>query len=419
MSEQKTSNTAPCSESNYRVYSRHSERYGEQAISAARFIVRALLTVCAATVFLLLSNKANVYEESVDELNAFLSIDPRGLPTQIAKQNPLAGRQLTTLRNVLSGAGLKLSEPHTNLASLAIAESGYSFWNLSGGASLESLDGSFSGMRVWKADVFNVESVKDAVRQFLRDNKTRIHDFTSEVSVTFGVQASGLEVTLGGQARDGERQQVSGVIGALGPQIQFSMRINVPEAMSHVPETRDLVGKRGDGFYLLPKTKRIWNEVRGLSASDARDMLARKAGGRDNSLEVFGLSIPERTVSWVTPSLVFGLSVYLFLYLRRMSNLLRRDRKLRRYPWVHVMPGFLASAVTVFVVILLPCLVLVWTALSTAGSSSAFLLAYSSVTSIVGGIFLIADGRSLLRIQRAPNRIRPRRPRRNTGESTE
>lgn len=110
-----------------------------------------------------------------------------------------------------------------------------------------------------------------------------------------------------------------------------------------------------DGNHVfLPYLRRVWDQIRAETPIKARAILAQKDIPQERRIAVLGLSVPERLVTWTTPVLILALSFYLLVYVLHLGCLSKTGVHIKDYPWIGILPGHIASIVSVAIHFVLP-----------------------------------------------------------------
>jgi hypothetical protein len=131
--------------------------------------------------------------------------------------------------------------------------------------------------------------------------------------------------------------------------------------------------------------------VRTETPVGARSLLARQSDQGKDSLQVFGLAIPEHLISWVTPSIIFALSVHLFIHLKHLFSMTAERASLFEYPWIPLMQTGFARFFSLAMILILPLVTLVSTVWITWSSTGPVAHSYSLATTILALAFLAAS----------------------------
>jgi hypothetical protein len=339
------------------------ESFVTEAVSAAKFAVRALVTLCAGTLLLLSSaeDRDDLSQKAMAELDALINIDYRSVFSKIAiAKNSTAEAEVEALQTILREFGLQLSLSRGNLVYPEAAPEDPQF--IANRISLARLDDIFSSINLLQGEVRNIRSSEQLIRQGLEGTRQQFETADAPVSVEFGVNGEGTSLSMSDGRKVLMRTVVKGRIDAT----DFSIPINLRKEFSQVPELAVLVAHQPDTGELLflPVTKSFWPELRDRPAKEAYEYLARKEKPVEQTLNILGLQFPKQHVSWTVPLLVLGLSVYLWIYIR---NIVTTDSD--SYPWIHLMAGWEAALISVAIIGALPVLTLVWTTIATWHSS--------------------------------------------------
>lgn len=380
-------------------------RFFEQAVSTTRFAVRALTTVCAATLLLIFSGHRVSYSDAAAELERALHVDYEGLLEEVvAKNDPGVRSALSRYRALLGEFGMSVSMAHDRFVFVEM-NSEDPVWTIRGGSPLGKVDANFLAVTELRGQVRDITAAEESLRRVLKQARAKIRTGPAVVWLTFSADPATrrtevrVEWGLGISRGDGVIVTVDQVIGATN----FVVPCRLLEELRSSPQASTLIGGKDSKWMFLPATKQIWPEVQDRSATEAREYLARKGAPPEDALNVFGLSIPAGHVAIVAPLLTFGIAIYLLVYIRSLAQAVQESPKFAAYPWIHLMRGWCPVTVSIAIVLALPVITLTATAVHTWNSTNSEVrgamvsLAVAAIVTLAYGTCALPPVRSAIR----------------------
>jgi hypothetical protein len=124
------------------------------------------------------------------------------------------------------------------------------------------------------------------------------------------------------------------------------LTFNACKALMNHSEWNTLAANINGDCLFLPKLRNVWNQVRDDSPRTARAILSRKDFVQEKQIHVLGITIPQRLISWTMPLLICALSIYFLVHILNLENIAKRNPSICQYPWEVMMPGLLATVVS-------------------------------------------------------------------------
>lgn len=369
--------------------SKQPQEFVTEAVSAAKFAVRALATVCGGTLLLLStgSNPDEQKQEAMAELEVLRNIDYQlELSKIVVEKHQSARSEVETLRNILRELELELSLSHGNV--IALHTSPVQLERARNKTiTLAEIDEVFESVRSVDGEARDIRQNSVNIRQSLES--ARVQHVAAEVPVSLTFSSGEEETEL--RMNAGEELLFQTVIKGRVEATDFSIPINLLRELSEVAELAEIVEQTTpDSFSFLPATKAFWREIRDRTIKEAQEYLARKEEPTAQTLNIFGLQFPKQHVSWVVPLIILGLSIYLWIYIQ---NIVANHRD--GYPWIHLMETREALLVSVAMIGVLPAATLVLTAVAT-WRSTGWPIRIVSALCVAFSLFFLARSLSIL-----------------------
>lgn len=327
----------------------------EQAVAAARFSARALMTVCAAVIILAASDQENPYQQALYELDKLSAPDYLELVREFAARNDAhVNRQVSILRNILGNVGLELSLASNDVITFK-TDNSFTLHSDSTPLRLIDRDTTMPNNAVW-GEVKNIQSVEDGLRRLVAEIRPEIPTYVKTVRIGFdNSQPTETIAHVGWGGGRTKAEDIRGPVGSIEGSIEYYVPLDCLDMLSQNDATADLVVRANNERIFLPKTKdaRVWFQVRNMTIPDAMEYLAALANAPNESLEVIGLSIPNKYVSWGAPLILVLFCFNLLTHIRYLAANAPSEIA-GFYGWTPLMPGFLASCHTVATLIVLP-----------------------------------------------------------------
>lgn len=345
----------------------------EKAIGAVQFAVRGIVTACIATLLLLSSSEKKDNNVALVELNTLAATNLRAVVADIAIRHDAGVRKRVAELNALLGEyDLSLSLDDGNAMygqvfpiDIVRAPRG----PFVATSSLEQINSAILVAKELRGEVNDIALIGASLRKVLDEARSRIPKDVKSIWLNFSRGPDYAEVTIG-WGELGDQQIEVRLNESIASTHHFSFPISLVKEFSELPATKSLVGGDASNLYLFPGTKKMWDQVRNRLVVDAREFIARANVPRERALEVFGLAIPERLVSWSAPLVILGASVHLFIYTRRLAGLIESNPRLLDFPWIYLMSERLIAFISILLLGLLPLCAIIWTIVQTWDSSA-------------------------------------------------
>jgi hypothetical protein len=361
----------------------------ERALGSARGSARAIVTVCAAVLALVVSTPSrNVYRDAERELTTLIELDRRKVLAEIVVQlDPEAAKQVDALAALLQEFDLALSLGPGNFLFVE-----------PGASAFEAPDPRFdlllnveSSLRSWstlRGEVGDVTSVASSLREQLAANRSSIQPGVTQVWLHVSDRTNTDSEVRVYWLRGLSENFVPLQLPLPFPATNFSIEFDPLAEFIKRADTAVLVGSDERGLIWLPNTHRpeIWGRVRDRRLVDARTFLEDLANAPERSLDVLGVTLPSRLVSIGATLALLLLSVHFSVYVRYFLK--AAGERAAPAPWIAVLPRFEARMFTAILLIALPAATGIAIAFAARGESVSLRIVSGAL--FLGAFIIIA-----------------------------
>lgn len=374
----------------------------EQAVITTRFAYRMLMTVCVtAFIFVSSPQEKNVLDSGLKEINELINLDIIPLISKTAFHN---SQSLSSLKNIE-----KIFKKH-NLV-LDLTKNKKYFFNRKNfiyvqekklsltHSKLEDINNYYTTLNQLSISIMRFDD--DDIKFFDESLKYHQADYRSsdgsaqKVQLLFSNKNYHLTFENGYYMTSGLKNNPK--------RDSFTIPFNLLEFIHDSPEHRLLVHKIEEDWIFIPNLKELWDQVRTENPIQARAILARQNKPKESTLQVFGLSIPRKLISWIIPAVTLAISIYLFAHMLFLQKIISRNSIVGEYPWVAIMPGRLPFTVVIITILIFPGLALIGTVMANWDSGGVLLQSLSIFTSVFTMLILAACLSVILKIRSNTN----------------
>jgi hypothetical protein len=317
----------------------------EDSVKAARSASRLLVLCCCIAIVLAFSpEEQNINKAAINEINSLLNTDVGSLLLEGAQENKEVLNTIAKGRAIASRQGLRFSVSGES-GEIVYVEPRPIAYNSS---SLEDIERFFLNLNKLTVTYLQIDpEFEKELREFLTENYKAKWGRDVQLTVNQNLQEPFFNLNFGNLST---RAKLSHKLKVNTVTLSFDMMRSLRNSDKH----HRLFAGTGEESVFLPGLRQVWEQVRTENPINARSILARKDIPQERRVAAFGLSVPEQLVTWAMPGLILAFSIHLLVYVLHLHRLSKMTHKLINYPWVGVLPGYLASVVSVALHFVLP-----------------------------------------------------------------
>lgn len=371
------------------------------SIKSCRFIHRILITVCAAGLFFgLKSSKDWELDNAIREIEIIINSNIRQSIQRYFSNDDETRKYRDTMNNIISELKLRHSEPDFEPFPVYIENDSVGFFKES--VTIEELHSYFNSRREVQIKIPIIKSsqndeIKKVLKSFLTPERNYIYDkglnqfyFTT---VRIGYDEDKNRGVL--QLRSGGTTISENLVN----ETKFTfvpIRFHVIDILESESSLSKLVRIQDNNKILFPFLKRYWNEIRDLTLIEARQLLAGRKASTEETLALFGLSIPSKIAIWIIPGTILFLIIYLRSHLINLLSLMKSSdsniEEIYGFPWLALFKDRLSQLLMFITIIVFPVVTNICIVLKSVKNTSISYIVLSillSLSSLALGIGLV------------------------------